>query len=466
LKIGLVGPSYAQTSLPFDAQRTINLYPVLDEYGKETASLYGTPGLSLFATAGNNPNRGMFRSANGRVFAVNGSDLYEINANGTTTSLGTFLTSSGSVSIAEGLTQLAVCDGVNVYELVYATDVFTKVNDPDLPSAGFITNIDGYFIVAENNTGRFYISAINNLTSWDALDFATAESDPDILISAVNAAGQLWLLGNKTTEIWTNTGSSAFPFARISGAVMQTGLIAKHSAIELDNSIFWVGKDRFGEGVVYRANGFTPQRVSTTPIEKRIQESNDKENIVAFAYQEQGHLFYVLTGGGLETSLVLDLTTNLWHERAFLNQFGNFDQCLANSHVYAFNRHLVGDRLSGNIYEMALGIYTDNGSIIARERVYTHISEEDRRIRFNKLDIGFETGVGLQSGQGSDPVCTLEVSKDGARTWSDPQEKPIGKVGEYQKKVSFKRLGVAEQMTFRLRIAEPVKVAITGSYLS
>ena len=466
MKIGLVGPSYQQRSLPFDAQRTINLYPELDEYGKEPASLFSIPGKSLFATAGAGPIRGSFESANGRAFFVSGTNLYEVDVNGSETLLGSLLGSTGTVSMAEGNTQLAICDETNLYYLEYSSNTFAKVSDPDLPaSVGFVTNIDGYFVVNENNSGRFYISALNDVTSWDALDFATAESSPDNLLCCINAVGQLWLFGSKTTEIWTNTGASSFPFARISGAVMEQGILARHTAIELENSVFWVGSDDFGNGVVYRANGFIPQRISTTPIEKRIQESSNTDKLSAYAYQEDGHIFYVITGGGLETSLVYDLTTQLWHERGFFNDDGNFEQDLAANHIFAFGKHLVGDRRNGNIYEQSLNFYTDAGEEIVRDRIYTHISDEDKRLRFNSLDLGVETGVGLQSGQGSDPLISMRLSKDGARTWTNWETTSIGKVGQYNTKVSFRRLGISEQLTINIRYTEPTKFAITGSYL-
>lgn len=466
MKIGLVGPSYVQRSLPFDAQRSVNLYAVVDEMGAETSSLYGTPGLSLFATCGAGPHRGSFKSSNGRVFFVSDSTLYEVDSNGTATNMGTLLTSSGRVSMTEGLTQLAICDGNKLYYLVYSTNTFSSVTDPDLPSSvGFVTNIDGYFIVNENDTGRFYISAINDVSSWDALDFATAESNPDVLVAPINAVGQLWLMGEITTEIWTNSGASSFPFGRVGNVVMQAGVLAKYTALEIDNSILFVGRDKFGSGMVYRANGFTPQRISTTPIEKIIQAAPSPENMFAWAYQEEGHLFYVISGGGLETSLVFDLTTQQWHERAFLNGDGEFEQHLGATCVFAFGKQLVGDRRNGRLYEMSLDFYSDAGDEIARERTYTHLIDEKKQIRYNSLEINFETGVGLQSGQGSDPQVSLQVSKDGARTWSDWFNASIGRIGEYQKTVKFRRLGIAEIMTFKIRITDAVKVAITGSYL-
>jgi len=174
----------------------------------------------------------------------------------------------------------------------------------------------------------------------------------------------------------------------------------------------------------------------------------------------------VLTGGGLETSLVLDLTTNQWHERAFTNEFGQFEQHLSNSHIFVFNKHLVGSRVTGKIYNMDMDIYSDDGDYISRDRTYTFLSDEDKRIRYNKLEIGVESGVGILSGQGSDPQISLQLSKDGARTWSNSYTGSIGKMGEFRRKVSFRRLGIAESMCFRIRITDPIKVAIVGSYLS
>lgn len=467
MKVGIVGPSYDQRSLPFDAQRAINLYPVFDKVGgKDVAALYGTPGLVEFANVGAGPIRGEFKSGNGRVFAVSGTGVYEVDSDGNGTLLGALFTSEGRVTMAEGTTQLAICDGKTLYSLTYATDSLAQVTDGDLPSSvGYVTNIDGYFVVSENNTGRFYISALNDVTSWDALDYATAENNPDSLVVPLSSGGQLWLFGERTTEIWTNTGASDFPFSPITGAVMQMGVTAPFSAVEVDNSIIWVGRDSHGGGIVYRANGFTPQRISTEPIERKLQAVSDDTSLCSWTYQEEGHVFYVLMGCDLETTLVYDLTTGLWHERAFLNEFGNFEQHLGSTHIYAFGKHLLGSRKDGKIYQMSLDIYDDDGEEIARERIYTHIVDEMKRKRYNSLEVGFETGVGLQSGQGSDPQVSLRLSKDGARTWSDEMTASYGGAGQYRTKVKFRRLGMAEQMTFKIRTTDPVKVAITGSYL-
>lgn len=466
MKIGLVGGSSVERALPFDAQRTVNLYPVFDQSGKQVAALYGTPGLSLFATGGGGPIRGVFCSANNRAFFVSGSGFYEVLSTGVSSLLGSLSKVTGNISIVENGIQLAICDGASVYILTYSTNVFAKVTDADLPIAKTIAFIDGYFIVNKASSGSFYISSLYDGSSWSALDFATAESSPDELLRVFNAVGQLWLFGTYTTEIWTNTGDNTFPFQRISGAKMEMGILSPHSTVAIDNSVFWVGRDTNGSGSVFRANGFSPKRISTSPIEMIINRATDKENIRAYTYQEDGHVFYVLTGGGLETSLVYDISTDIWHERAYLNSTGLFEQHLASSHMFAFGKHLVGDRNGGNIYEMSQSYYSDNGNPLVRERTFTHISDENKYTRYSSLEIDFELGVGLQSGQGVDPQAILTVSKDGAKTWSDEMYASIGRVGKFFNRARFRRLGISNVMTFRVRVSDPVKVAIIGAYLS
>jgi len=426
----------------------------------------GTPGLAPFAVAGAGAIREAFFSANGRAFVVSLNGIYEVLESGTTTLLGTLLTATGNVTMAENPTQLAVCDGTYGYILTYATNVFTQITDVDFPEAATLDYIDGYFIVNRKGTGQFNISALNNGLSWAALDFATAESSPDGLQRVINSLGQLWLIGTFTSEVWTNTGASPFPFQRIAGGVLQVGSAYPYTAATIGNTLLWVGQDRQGRGVVYSARGFSPQRVSNESIEMMIQAATDPASMKSFSYQQDGHVYYILTGGGLETSLVYDLTTQLWHERAYEGSSG-YEQWLANCHMFAFGLNLVGDRRNGNIYRMALDIYADNGETITRERTFNHLSNEGKRFRLKELEIAMETGTALVTGStvDTDPVCQLYISKDGAQTWLGAFTASMGKIGDYTRRVAFRRLGVSEIFTFRVKIATRTKVALIGGYL-
>lgn len=468
MKIGLVGPSNQEKMLPFDAQRSINLYPVVDdsEGGKENAALYGTPGLSAFATIPDSPIRGVFASAKGRAFVVAGVGLYEVTSGATVTLRGTLTSNESICTIAENVTQLAVCDGADLWILTYSTNVFAKVTDADFPTASSVAFQDQLFIVNKPSTAEVYISAVADGYSWAALDFQTAESSPDNLVRVFSAFGQIWCFGETTTEVWYNSGDTTYPFTRVEGAKIQIGLAAKHSVVEMDNRIFWIGNDKDGKGIVYAAQGYTPVRISTHAIELLLRSATDLSAVRSYTYQEDGHIFYAITGGGMTTSLFYDAATGLWHERAYLEADGSLSAHRAVAHMYIFGKHLVADKTSGVIYEMSNSYYSDNGDEIFRQRTFTHLHDENKRFVVRELQVDFEAGLGLTSGQGSNPVALLETSNDGGKTWSSQYTARIGALGNYKARAVWRRLGQFDLFTARITVTDPIRVAICGAYLS
>lgn len=467
MKTGLVGPSYSERSLSFDAQRTINFYPEMDKMGKEVTALYGTAGLSVFCDTGLDQSRGLFTSYNGRLFYVAGALLYEVSSAGVATVRGTLATSSGLVSFAENATQLILVDGSKGYIFTFATNAFAQISDLDFPVANNVTFLDSYFIVNSSGTNQFFVSAVNNGTSWSALDFASAESSPDNILKVLVVNGELWLFGDRTTEVWSNTGDPLFPFQRASGGKIDIGIFAPETAVSSAYGVIFVSRNTQGDGIVYQMSGLSPTRISNPFIERQIHKVTSPNLMSAYMYQEDGHTFYVLTGGNLETSLVYDLSTQQWHERAYCNPYtGLFEQHLGVFGVTAFNKTLVADKTYGKIYEMSLEYVTDAGNELISERVFQHISEQNTPFPASRLEIAFGAGVGTQSGQGFNPRMLLYVSKDDGRTWFGPLEGLMGKVGEYRNRIIFRRLGVASCFTFRLRISDPVKRCLIGGYLN
>lgn len=463
MKAGILGGSSRQRSLKQDAQRTVNLWAVQDQDGIDVAALYSRPGLNLLGSTGTGYGRGGLQASNNRVFVVSGSQLFEERGDGSSVLYGSLDSSTGYVTMADNGLQLAACDGISLYIFTYATNVFLKVVNPNLPSASSVIFLDGYFVVSKSpNSGIFQISAPYDGTSWAALDFATAESSPDSLLCVQSIQGQLWLFGVQSTEIWQNTGAASFPFQRTnSAAKLSVGTIAPYTVLEVDNTGYWVGQDKQGKGIVYKADGFSPQRISTTPIELILQAAPDPTNLRGFVYQEMGHTFYIITGGGMETAPVLDLATQLWSEWAYLDEAGNYELPLQSYVFYAFGKIIALDRLNGNVYEQKMDFFSDNGNPIARDRTFTHLFNKSQRFRISNLCIFFEEGVANDNIPA--PVALLYISADSGRSYGTPFVASLGLVGEFNERGAlFWQLGSYFQATFRTRVTDAVKVVICG----
>lgn len=464
---GFIGPSYNLTTVDIDAQRCINMYPQMVEsgLGKEgqVASLVSTPGLSLLATVGNGPIRGMYTSSAGVLYVVSGNTLYSLDSSWADTTIGTLNTSTGQVSMSDNGTNLFVVDGDYGYAHTFGVNSLVQITDSNFLGADQVTYQDGYFIFNRPDTQQFYISELNAIT-FDGADIASSEGSPDNIVGLISDHRELWLFNENTTEVFYNSGAS-FPFQRIEGAFIEHGCAARWTIQKMNNAVFWVGKDDKGRGVVYMARGFEPQRISTHAIEEAISGYGDISGAVAFTYQKNGHHFYCLNFSGAATTWVFDTATGLWHERVYTNA-GDFERHRANAHAFAYSTNVVGDYENGKLYSLSDTTYTDNGDAITRQRVFPHISASQKRLIINSLQIDMKTGVGLDGAtttQGNDPQAMLDWSDDGGYSWSNEHWTTMGKIGVRLRRVLWRRLGFTRDRVFRLTITDPVPVALISA---
>jgi hypothetical protein len=466
---GFIGPSYQLQSLAVDCQRTVNLYPEMNEAGMgkdgEVASLVATPGLRTLLTLAAGATRGGHVCAsNGALFVAAGNKLYGITSAWASVELGTLSTSEGPISFADNGAQVVLVDGTYAYVWTIGTNTFAQVTDPDFVGADHVTFQDGYFIFNETGTGRIQITDLYN-TNFDALDFATAEGSPDNLTAVVSDGQNLYLPGDRTTEVFYNSGDASFPFERHQGALINVGIAAGFTLQLLQGGVYWLGQDASGRGVVYRAQGFQPQRISTHAIETVIAGLGDLSEARAWVYQQSGHAFYVLNLPGASTTWVFDAATNLWHERASLT-YGEFGRHRADWHAYAYDTHVVGDFETGALYALESATLDEGTLPLLRERTAPYVSKENKRIFHHSFQLDMETGVGLDgTGQGTDPVAVLQWSDDGGQTWSSEREASVGRIGEHKVRVIWRRLGSARARVYRVRISDPVRVTIIGANL-
>jgi len=361
---------------------------------------------------------------------------------------------------------------------VGTTNTFTALpNGTLLGPISFVAYVEGFFIALLSNSNQFQWSAPLDATTWDPIDTNKVSVFAGNVLSMFADHNEIWFWGERQTQPYSLTGS-ANTFDPILGAFMEAGIFAPQSPVRLDNSVFWLGGDERGAAIVWRANGYTPQRVSNHAIEFAFQGylatygSIGVSNAVGYSYQDQGHGFYVLYFPSPSATWVYDVATGMWHQRGFWNAgIGQFQAHHSQCHTFNFGKHLVGDWSSGKVYNMSINLYDDAGNPIRRVRRTRHASADQSWVFHKVLQIYAETGVGptppLLDGSGNprDPMINIRWSNDGGHVWSSEQSAGIGQVGQYGKRVMFRRLGRARARVYEVSGSDPVPYRLVGAFL-
>lgn len=453
--VGLHGKSAKATS-----QRRQNCYYEFQENGDHTrVVIFGTPGLVTFVDFGDTPVRGMHEfKGNSRLYIVHRATLWEVDNSGTKTSRGTLNSTSGIVSMADNGTEIMIVDGTDGYIFNTSTLAFAEIIDAQFPAnPQTVCFHNTRFIVNKASTGEFYQSDSYAGTAWTALMFATAESAPDNLVR-VAARDELILFGEATTEFWADTGSGGFPYARIPGTNSQWGLGARWSLAKYLDSFVYLARNSMGEVMVAYLAGHQVDRLSDFELESIINNYAVVSDATGFAYMLGGHPMYQLNFPTAGTSWLYDGATRLWSQL----KSADITRHRADLHANFINTDYVSDYSNGKIYRLDPDVYADNGNEIELELVSRHVVNNDKMFRLNTLEIIFEAGVGLDTGQGSDPQAMLSISKDGGKSYGNEIFTSIGKVGEYTQRARWRRLGQSRDWVFKLRITDPVKRVIVA----
>lgn len=475
-RFGLCGPSYASQSVNADAQMLRNWILERNESGEGQSefSLFPAPGLSTFCTLTGASVRGTHTVNPGtsaeRVFAVCGTTLYELYSNGTFVSRGTVSADANPASMAHNSVGLLVASGGTVYHLNLATNVFTTPAGL-LGTVQLIGYSDSYFVALLKDTQNFQLSGLLNGTSWDPADVAQVSYFPDNLTSMIVDHREIILFGGKQGIVYQDTGNT-FPFDPIPGALFEQGCAATYSTVRLDNSTFWIGQSEAGARIGWRLQGYTPQRITNHAIEWAWSQYSTVSDAIGWTYQESGHSFWIIYFPSGNATWVYDVSTGMWHERdKFNTTSGLAEPHLARCHTYGFGKHLVGGRDSGKVYEMSPSYLDDAGEPIRRLRRAPHITSELEWMFHHQLQVNLEAGLGptppLTDGAGvaRDPQLTLRWSDDGGHTWSNGYIGNAGQVGNYKKRVIWRRLGRSRDRIYEISTTDAIPWRIIDGYL-
>lgn len=426
----------------------VNLYPEQNPaQAKGPITLYGTPGLkSWLSGVGDGPIRAIEHMPP-HLYVVSGNELYQINSSKTATLIGT-VSGSGLCYTSNNGTHIwvAVVGGP-----LYAANG-SAILDTGYSNMNGVTYQDGYLIASQAGTESFYISNLDDATTIDALDFSTADANPDNSAGIIMDHRELVIFGKETTEFWYNSGNASFPFERVGGGFVEHGCKAPGSVAKAENAVFMLSDDLS----IRMIQGYQSPSITPPWVEREIEAVNDPSTAWGWTYRQQGHVFYHL--GFSDLTLFYDITTQSWHKR----KSEGLDRWKAQCHTEYRGKHIVGDYATGDLYELDLDTYDDDGDTIRRESTCPPLFAAGNRAITHELLVDIEAGQGLESG--ADPSLMLDWSDNGGKTWSNRLTRSAGKVGEYDHQARWNRLGAFRQRTYRIACSDAIKVAITGAY--
>lgn len=465
--------AYLSNSLPISAQECTNWYPnIVQTAALNGETLFGTPGSAQIATTGplEQINRGS-HTLDSIPYFVNGDRLHRVDRavvdeveTFSTVDLG-IVEGAERVSMADNGTQLMILQpGGKGYIFTKNPDTLTEITDTDFTANGnpqLVVFIDGFFVVTTDSK-KFIVSAINDGLNWNALDFGTAEADPDDIVAPVVLNNQLFIGGATTFEAFQNIGGADFPFQR-TGLFIPKGVSAAFSAIPVNNTFMFVGGGRDESSAVWELQGNSAQKISTTAIDSILQDLTDTQisDIFAWSYAQKGAYFI---GFSLpETTVVYDTITGRWHERkSQIVDSKNVTRVVrsrVNSLVSAYGKVLVGDSIDGRIGSLDPNVFKEYDRNIIRTVATQPLQKDMRSFSIPRIELTMESGVGTT--ETPDPKIRMERSKDGGITYGPSRTRPIGKKGETTRRIIWRRNGRAARFEiFRFTLSDAVKPVI------
>lgn len=429
-------------------QHVSNMYVEQVEHEQRTkVVVYGGPGRALFSTIGGNP-RAQIRASEGN-YSVNGTQLYSVASDGTSVALGE-IEGANLCDLSYNGNQIDIVADNKTYSLDVPTQILTEVLDPAFEQACSVASLASHSVYAVKGTGRFRWR-LTNATSFSGLDFATAEAESDQLVAIRKDGNTLVLGGTESTEWWYPTGSSgAEAFAKVSTAAAGIGWVSRDTGVDVDDAPTWVGRSGKAGGVsVYRAQGFSPKKISTPEIDlmlERVAKAGGLTTLNAFPYQQAGHLFYVLNYPG-EWTLAWDVLTNQWaYRKSGSWSMGSLPMGGWDATTFALNgsKQIVGSA-DGNLYELQIDTLTENSLPIVREATTPMLYHGGKQATMKMLELGVETGLGPS------PIVYMSHSDDNGHSFSTPRAASLGPIGEHKYRAIWATVGSYRNRILKFR---------------
>lgn len=387
-----------------------------------------------------------------QLIVVYGSFVYVIEDFLGARHIGTLQSTNGPVHISENFnSQIAIEDGTKIYIYDYGNSTFTTPVIDFVPV--FIDFQDSYFIATASN-GNWYLSDPNNGHLWDPLQHQTLQTKADILQAAVVLNRQLWIIGQKVSEIWYDQGQQLFPYVRENSLAVSFGAFSRETICSGFDMIVWLAKNEQSQPTILVTTGGQPKSISNEGLDYLISSMTDPSDSKAFLFKQDGHVFYQITFNSDNTSIVYDFNTNLWYTVTDQNRNKHIAK-----QVVLFNDTLYFiSYIDSKLYEMSTGITTYEGDEIPRIRVTKNFRQDTNEV-FMTNRVGLQMEEGENDEVGKVMLC---FSKDAGINFGNIVTQYLNPQGVRRGQITFWRLGRSNSMTLQFRFYSKGRFVVTN----
>lgn len=462
----LMTGAYQARSVIAANQRCVNLYAEQNPADSEfPVTHYPTPGLIRRGVAPLQGFRGLYTATNGELFAVVSTALYRVMSDWSFVEMGRIDSVAGPVFMLDNSITMVIVDGTDDgYELQLDNHSFNKIVDGAFYGSSRVALIDDFMLFNQPNTRQFYASGALAV-QFDPLDIAAKNGAPDKTVAVEVTNRTIWVFGEKTTEVWYNAGASDFAFARYPGTFIEYGCMSAASIAAMDTSIYWLGAGDEGEGLVFRSDQMNALLISTPALTEELRTYARLDDAIGYTHQAGGHMFYVLTFPTADKTWCYDLSTKQWHERLWMDDLGALHRHRGACFALWRGKQLVGDWQNGNLYEMTLDAFDDDGQERLHLRSWPNTGNEGYLITYDRLIVDME--VGQAGANDPEPQVRLRWSDTRGKTWGTPLSRGLGARGEVKRRAQFNALGTDKGMgrVFEVSWSAKTNTALNGYYL-
>lgn len=389
--------------------------------------------------------------------------MFTVDTGGNVTSLGAISNSGQLVGMTDDSVTLTIVDGIQGYSVLLPSGAPALIADVNFPNGcSSIATLNSRSYVNVPNSRAFQTCGQLSGTTWTPILQGVKENSSDLLVAVDVLNGVLVLWGSTHIEFWQDNGLSPVPVGRINGASQTWGLAAKYSRAALANTMAFLGQNPQGGVQVLMLKGYTPVPISTPDIEQIFSSFSSYSDAIAFTYMIYGHPMYQITFPSAGRSFLYDAKTSFWFE--VQTGIAATGRDSGNLGIVFNSKNYVSDTSTGNIYQLDPTVYTDNGTPIKRQITSRHLRMDGNDFAISDITLDMETGVGLDTGQGSNPQIMMQISRDSGRTFGPERWKSIGLKGQYKGRVNWSPCGSSRDFVVQWTMTDPVKFVVMGGY--